>query len=871
MGDLLGDYSIPKRTFRDVEGRIDALDTPELRALGRIDQHDAISRLLLELIKEEAPFSLDCLVDFMGRIREKGLGHRYAMATFELWLNTRSGLSDEENREVRGRLVGKYLPRDAYQRLFPIGMNKYHDGTHFVTAHSSPDLDTTVASFWGWIDAFAARLTKGLHVWNVPGGPPLTQVEIGLLFHDLFGPDTFQFLSKSREALTLTSLDLMTHEGVITRHESDYSLSVDHDRQSTAVVIVNEQGQYRGDWRHFDVEGVRQVVTSLNNCLRWMESHWHIELISLFAKDDLSADDIAPFIDSILGQRIEACEPAKEFTPKQRDYLNTYLEKVLGVEGGLQATFAIFSEAMHTLSIADFTPFISMLRALGTSELFDEKGEIIEHRPRIFHHLEELVSLLSSTFRQVRKHVDRLDIALQVKSDVFGFKPQSLSMRADIEEVRSKINSYPYLTVTEADVDDERRAIGVVYASTLRKAKLGTVTLRDFCNREETKIPAYLEVISAIDHHKVALETSSPLTALFSDAQSANTLVAELAFTLNDAYGMGGSEKGAIESQLSELEKSPFSPSTLRIRRRLLDHLGVSLRESPFFVDPRREFVEYLHFLYAILDDTDLLTKVSKRDVEVVASLLNRLKSLADGKETEIISFDDIRHDEAFTEMAAKRLVQNPDFHSLYSKVYAQKEEAIEENLTRCMQGESSSIFIDTKILNECARVGQTKLFERNYAKFLEYAPQIRHIWYSNAIEIAESSPAIDLHLHMVSTIASADELFDGERHTYEHKDELWVWIPDRDLAVEHLTLFLTSFGQSMKERDHNFEVEFLQGADSPLAELFKESFLPVPHIVKEGMREEDRIPVAIIHFKAGLLNSRKGMIAPHIPKLRRA
>ena len=35
-------------------------------------------------------------------------------------------------------------------------MGKIYEGTHFVTAHKSPDLDTTIASFWGWLDAFAA-------------------------------------------------------------------------------------------------------------------------------------------------------------------------------------------------------------------------------------------------------------------------------------------------------------------------------------------------------------------------------------------------------------------------------------------------------------------------------------------------------------------------------------------------------------------------------------------------------------------------------------------------------------------------------------------------------------------------------------------
>ena len=66
--------------------------------------------------------------------------------------------------------------------LFPIGMGKMYPGSHFVTAHGSPDLDTTVASFWGWVDAFAARVAEGLQYGMFPAGPRASQIEIGLSF-----------------------------------------------------------------------------------------------------------------------------------------------------------------------------------------------------------------------------------------------------------------------------------------------------------------------------------------------------------------------------------------------------------------------------------------------------------------------------------------------------------------------------------------------------------------------------------------------------------------------------------------------------------------------------------------------------------------
>src|SRR5690606_7545796 len=134
------------------------------------------------------------VVDFMTRLQQEEVLEHYTFSSFELWLNQFSRLSEKENYKVRGKIAGKWLPRDIYQIYFPIGMEKRYSGTHFVTAHNSPDLDTTIASFWGWIDAFAARVSSGLHIWNVPGGPPVTQIEIPLLFNDLFGLQVFNCL-----------------------------------------------------------------------------------------------------------------------------------------------------------------------------------------------------------------------------------------------------------------------------------------------------------------------------------------------------------------------------------------------------------------------------------------------------------------------------------------------------------------------------------------------------------------------------------------------------------------------------------------------------------------------------------------------------
>ncbi|MDN3509617.1 MAG: hypothetical protein P0S93_06390, partial [Candidatus Neptunochlamydia sp.] len=831
------------------------------------DKGDFVNQDLAKLIIDapEPIFLMDSVVDFISKIQKENIIEQYTFSSFEIWLNQFSKFSQEENYKIRGKIVGKWIPRDSYQLYFPIGMGKSYPGTHFVTAHNSPDLDTTVASFWGWVDAFAAQVGDGLHIWNVPGGPPVTQVEIGLLFNDLFGKEVFNCLAKTHLSLTLTSLDLMTQRGMVRKHTHDLALSFDHERQRNAVVLTDNEGFYLGDWRTIDVEGVRQIVMSLNNCLMWFESNLHIELISCFAEKKVTIDKVSKQVRPLLEMKINEYHPAKEFPPQQLQFVNDYLVKVLGVEKGIESSFEEFALSIEKTDIVNFTQIITWVRSLLKSELFDKEGILTENRPQIFNQLEILVKMLSDAFRAIRTYVDSLNIAFRIKTEVFGFSPQYLSHRTDIEEIRSKIADYSYLTVNQTDSRGRPIPIGVVHAHALQKETLGTVTLRDFCNREEMKIPAYLQIISVIDHHKSALNTDSPPKVVISDAQSSNVIVAEMAFKINDQYGLGGMSQKEIEAQLQDASKKLDTIKGIRIYQRLLQKKKILQNNCHYYVSPEREMIEYLHFVYAILDDTDLLTKVSRMDVECMVSLLNRLKSLMLKKEVEIVNFDDIKEDVHFTAKAAKRLLQNEDFHSFYSKVYEHKEQEVDENSKRCVKGENSNIFIDTKILNYCNRVGQTKIFARNYATFEKVAPKLRKRWYEKALSIYANNREIMLHLHTISTIASAEELFKGGKISYNHRDEMWFWVPPMELAIEKLKLFLSGFKGSLAAQKLNFEVEFLGKNAKELSQTFKESFLEVNHILPKDLED---LPIAILRYNAGGLNSRKAMIAPYLPRL---
>lgn len=819
MKKLLGDHPITVRLFDALEPAIKKLKNSK----EKIDQKksDLVNRTLLELIqKEKEPcFLLAAVLAFVKKIDEEKILHYYTFTSFELWLNHHSGLNFEENLAIRSKIVGKKIERGDYQTLFPIGMGKIYEGTHFVTAHKSPDLDTTIASFWGWVDAFAARVGDGLHIWNLPEGPPPSQIEIDWMFRDLFGEVVFTHLSKTRTVLNLNGNDLLTQKGFHKKALDSSIAEIEHDGEE-AIVAVSREGFFLGDWRPTDVEGVRQVIISVASILRWFENALHLKLISAFARKKLHLSEIEKILEALLDMKLKNSEPALEFSSKQKNQVDAFISQVLHMKKGLESDFVELTTVLSKMGEIPFDGVKGLLDRMKQAGLFDRKGDLVDERPKIFSFLEGEIQSLHKGIVLIRSRMEKLDIALDTKYQVFGRTPNVVSTRSDVEEIRNKMAHYSYLTVVYPD-RDRLYPVGVIQASSLRKQILGTVSLRDFCNRDEMGIPSYLDVISVIDHHKSSLNTFAPPMAILSDAQSSNTLVAQKAFEINDAN-----------------------------------------RKKPNFIDPQREYIEYLHFLYGIIDDTDLLSKVSALDVHCVASLLNRLKSLALGKKSTVVELGDLPRDRTFPQKAASRILQSEDMYSLYRKVYLFREKEVAKNLTLCAEGEESNLFADTKEQNGCCRVGQTKVFMANMAHFRKYASKIRYAWFQKAKKVYGEKEEIDLHIHMISTIVSADEVYKGGVEKYKHQDELWIWIPDSEVAVERLKRFLTVFQFSPGLKVGPVEVEFLGSNAKELAQIFRESFSKIEHKVAKG-----DLPIAVLKYKAGSLNSRKAMVSPFLPK----
>jgi len=866
---LLGEYAASEAQtwapFPQLETALKSLQEPAFQKLSNRKKFKQINSLLLELIQAASTpcFLLPAVLNYIAHIEKaKLLQEPYNFASFEFWLNRFSRLSDQENLAIRAKIVGKAIPREEYQTFFPIGMSKTFAGTHFIAAHASPDIDTTIASFWGFVDAFGAKVAEGVHRWSLPGTFP--DSHFTSLFKQLFSPFVFETVARTVPTLTLTALDLVTQKEMIKVHEETLSSSLDETHAGKAIVLVDDEENYKGDWRSSDTDAVRHIVILFTTLIRWFENRIQSTLIATFAKKNISLSDIKSALSPIFDATISSIDPVSDYSDNQKQQLSLYLTKVLGVTAGCSASFFDLWNALDTLCQGRFNQFYTTLQSLYDKELFDTKEQLVEDRPKIFSRLEHITQDLRELISALRLSIDRLSVMIQVKEKVLDFAPQFVTLRSDVDEIKSKIANFEHITVVIPEGNGASWfPVGVIHAQDLRRPILGTCSLRDFSNEQETQMASYLEVISVVDHHKTNLKTSTPPCFIIADAQSSNTLVAECNIGINKRYSHLGILPAALNKEIEQFSQKTDGHDSLKYLANLLELKANSLSTS-HFIHPKREFAEYLSCLYAILDDTDLLSKVSARDVRIVTMLLNRMKSIACAKDVEMISLADIPKDSSFAKKAALKILQNEDMYSIYKKIYEYKELEMEADLKACIAGKPSTVFADTKEQNGCCRVGQTKLFRSNFPIFEQHRHELRSIWLKESERVNSAKPTVDFFLHQISTITSADEVHSGHTGGWTHQDEIWLWTPPTSLGRERLANFLNAIYPTAPIQNSDIQVQLPVESFDILQEIFTQNF---PKAVVTKSTNPTGLPIAIISFKAGTLNSRKAQISPYLPR----
>ena len=602
-------------------------------------------------------------------------------------------------------------------------------------------------------------------------------------------------------------------------------------------MCIRDRGYYRGDWRNSEVEAVRWVIFLSMNSLYGLADRIQRQLILFFSQKSIHRKQIEQFFYENFSLYLSQTEPFEELGVEDVQLLDSCMRDILSLEQGVHTTFSEILEKAYYLIKGRHISWKENWERLLDSSLISKRGEMRENRSLLFERLHEIISDLSQNIQIIRDYFDRLDTAIAIKRKVLRIPLEYASPFDGWEETQKKMGSYRYLVVAHPSRENNQLIVlGIVRAEHLRKQILGTVSLRDFCNRREVHIPSYLEIISVIDHHKVELTSSFPPTLLVGDVQSSNVLLAEEYLRFSREYGADFSSK-----RESLVEKK---------------------KEDEYFIAESREGWEILSLLYAILDDTDLLQKVSERDIVCITALLHRLKSLQLRQNVSWLHFDDLPRDRTFAQKAAQRILSDSEVYSLYKEIYSHRIREITQQIETAAKEGSMLLFSDTKEQNGCVRVGQTKLFASHFPLLEQEGKTLHLLWLTAARETSQNFPPLSFHLHMISTLPDAEEVYAGRECEYKHHDQIWIWVEEGEKGRELLIKFLSSFSHAPYLQNIELSITLF----GPLAVnygLIFSQYLPSLSVKK---REEGAISWILLHFSAGTLNSRKGAITPYLP-----
>ena len=866
---LIGDIEFNHKEFEEMTNLTKDFTSEHFKVKSSIERNNIVNKTLLDLIMKRPIDSFllgECINYFHFISKNNILDGSFNQTAFERWLNQHSGLSYEENREVRGKIVGKYIPRDEYQIYFPVAHNKVYNNSHAVTAHNPPDLDSTTASFIGWMDAFACRVGGAMTIWNMPQGQP--GPIISKLFIDIYGEPIFKRVAKSKAMISPVAMDLLRQNRFIKVHGESNIRDFQHKRFANHIVLVDKDGFYVGDWRVSDVDTVGRIQRLLNICLNILEKQVVQRLTAILSKRRIERVEIQDFLDSVFKQKVpEHGMLMHRFSSKDYEQLDAYLKKVLGVEDGCQATMEEFFDRMDTIAYTSFNHFVDELNKLADDDLYDPDNCLFNESHTIFQILNEAYTCLIDSTKKSRSHFDRLDVAMGIKKVVLGYEPSYLTTKAEINEVAEKMRDYGHITVCYPDKQDKLIPVGVIHREDLENPVQGTVTLRDFCNYDEIKVAKSIQVISAIDHHKSTMSSNTCMTLTVADVQSANVLVAEKAFEINDAYGTRGQCAESIDKQLAELNSQESTPLQMRLLEKLIKKKQALHRsEKTYFISPERELQEYIFFLNAIIDDTDLLSKSGWRDIICISELINRIKSILAKKEVEVIDISHYPRSPRYLKQAIREVLVNEDSYSFYKGIYDHREKVVDTWMDdsayrfRC--------FEDRKIQNETCSVSQLKLFPRNRDLFIKNREKLLKYWFDVKTMVRAKLPEVDFFLHMTSTIAGAQEAHDGSMKSNGEEDEIWLSVNyDSDQSTSRFRQFLDYIKVSPKYSQIKLHLSIEgppgKGRDT-LSSIIR---VTVPHM-KCDLIEDIEIPEPIVVFKftQGTMNSRKADITPFLP-----
>lgn len=789
--------------------------------------------LRLQRIAEPAYLLPECLLFF--RLYNEIVEPRapFGMAHFELWLNGCAQLSDADQGKIRGKISGRRLPQTAYQTLFPVGSRL--TGSHLISAHTCPDLDTSIASFWHWVDAFAARTSTSLHVWNLPGGALAPQDQIAFWRSTACMPSA----ARTAKRLSLCALEL-AEAGDLIEIGGHRDVRLLRKLDSEALIAVTGMGGiYLGAWRDGDRGRVGAFARFIERCLIVaMRALW--QRLAKRARQ-------GPLIDSLLNEPLQDYVRPTSFCGRDRKNC-ARLWRLLPLASKWRTPLRQFLQSHLETAVCPESER-QVLSSLSAGDSRDWRRFL----------------------RIARRACHNLALYLRIRERVLR-DPSTHALSSDtVKQVRQKLGDQSAIMVVHPTGGGLVEALGIARAERLRRFPLGHVSLCDVSDGGDVVMESHLSLISCFDHHRPNLQTREVATIEIADVQSCNTLMGERALAIGKKFGTEGQSHRAVDGQIEILMRNPHQlacPAKRGEFARALRLKGaLNCCKGEWFVHPGREFAQLRSYLVAILDDTDLLSRVSARDVLCAVRLFNRLQSLARPDCAEAICCEDLTGDVDEIAMLTRRLVDQPALQVLMREYCKVRAECIDRAM-RISAGKKRvcsalSWFADTK-RDRHFRVGQSKMLIDNIALFSELRSALLEQWLIAAQRASQRNGALRVHLHMCSTVRAEEGAGGKLSREFSHRDQLWFWIPPTRASRNQLIDFLRGFRKAPALRGQDLELELVSGdSNRDWQGLFEENFSPCGRAsVKELTLCQS---MAILHLRAGSLNSRKESITPYL------
>ena len=105
------------------------------------------------------------------------------------------------------------------------------------------------------------------------------------------------------------------------------------------------------------------------------------------------------------------------------------------------------------------------------------------------------------------------------------------------------------------------------------------------------------------------------------------------------------------------------------------------------------------------------------------------------------------------------------------------------------------------------AAVGQFKMFAKNAPTMEAQKRAIRKQWKERSLLLYKNRPEVFFHMFMISTLASAEELYADAVKKPGHQDELWFWVPQDKQAQHRLDLFIQHFSRGERVEEDGITI----------------------------------------------------------------